>query len=149
MTELKSEEVKNAIVSRLLEIAPNVAVYKEAVTVPKYPHFFVHLISVSDEEERKDYHILNYSFDVRYRVASDSSTDLKLEQNLDAMALKLLSEFNIITCGDIKIRLEGKRYEKQDGVLHFFFDTDLYTVVFDNEEHVKMNSLTEEVGLKE
>ena len=120
MTVLKSEEMKNAIMARLLQLAPGVAVYKEAVTVPDYPHFFVHLIQAMDEEDRKNRHILTYSFDLRYRVASDSSTDLRLEQDLDAVAFKLMAGLNIIDCNDVKIRMDDKRYEKVDGVLHFF-----------------------------
>lgn len=130
MTELKSEEVKNAVAARLLRIA-SVAVYKEAVTVPLYPHFFVHLVSVTDEEQRKNHHILTYSFDLRYRVASDPSTDLRLEQKLDEMALKLMAGLNIIECNDVKIRIEDKNYEKQDGVLHFFCKVNLQAELVD------------------
>lgn len=130
MTELKSEEVKNAVAARLLRIA-SVAVYKEAVTVPLYPHFFVHLVSVTDEEQRKNHHILTYSFDLRYRVASDPSTDLRLEQKLDEMALKLMSGLNIIECNDVKIRIEDKNYEKTEGVLHFFCKVNLQAELVD------------------
>lgn len=130
MTELKSEEVKNAVAARLLRIA-SVAVYKEAVTVPLYPHFFVHLVSVTDEEQRKNHHILTYSFDLRYRVASDPSTDLRLEQKLDEMALKLMVGLNIIECNDVKIRIEDKNYEKTEGVLHFFCKVNLQAELVD------------------
>ena len=135
MTELKSEEVKNAVAARLLRIA-SVAVYKEAVTVPLYPHFFVHLVSVTDEEQRKNHHILTYSFDLRYRVASDPSTDLRLEQKLDEMALKLMAGLNIIECNDVKIRIEDKNYEKQDGVLHFFCKVNLQAELVDLENTI-------------
>lgn len=141
MTELKSEEVKNAIVSQLLAIAPECAVYKEAITTPEYPHFFVHLISATDEEERKRRHIITYSFDLRYRVKSDSSTDLKLNADLDAMALKLMANFNIIDCNDIKLRCEGKNYEKVDGVLHFFFKVEVHAVDSEKEQYDKQRSL--------
>ena len=62
ITQIERAAIKNALMARLLELSPNTAVYKEAVTVPKYPHFFIHLISVSDEEDRKNYHLLTYSF---------------------------------------------------------------------------------------
>lgn len=130
MTELKSEEVKNAVAARLLRIA-SVAVYKEAVTSPKYPHFFVHQVLLADEERRKNHHILTYSFDLRYRVASDPSTDLRLEQKLDEMALKLMAGLNIIECNDVKIRIEDKNYEKTDGVLHFFCKVNLQAELVD------------------
>lgn len=145
MTELKSEEVKNAIAARLMQIAQGTAVYKEAISAPRYPHFFVHQINVNDSEERKRRHILTYSFDVRYRVTSDSSTDLKLEQNLDAMALKLMANFNIIDCNDIKLRCEGKNYEKVDGVLHFFMKIAVHIYDEQNEESVKMQQLDENI----
>lgn len=131
MTELKSEEIKNAIASRLLELAPGTSVYKEAVTAPKYPHFFVHQVSLSDKEQRKNHHILTYSFDIRYRVASDPSTDLRLEQKLDEVGLRLTAGLNIINCNDIKIRIEDKNYEKPDGVLHFFCKVNLQAELVD------------------
>lgn len=148
MTELKSEEVKNAVAARLLRIA-SVAVYKEAVTVPLYPHFFVHQVSLADKEQRKNHHILTYSFDLRYRVASDPSTDLRLEQKLDEMALKLMAGLNIIECNDVKIRIEDKNYEKPDGVLHFFCKVNLQAELKDLEDETeKLDKLEISVELK-
>lgn len=146
--ELHSEDVKESIIKRLLEIAPDVQVYKEAVTNPKYPHFYVHQISVSDEEERKDYHILNYMIDVRYRTVSDSSTDLKLNQNLSEMGLKLLTNFNTIDFDSSKIRCKNKSIEVQDGVLHFFTDLSILVKLDKNEELNKFNSLEVKIGNK-
>ena len=143
---IDSEDVKQAIVERLLKLFPNVAVYKEAKTNIVYPHFFVYQITLSSEEERKDYHLLSYSMEIRYRVASDSSTDLKLEQNLDNMGLKLLQDFNIIDFEEEKIRCKDKRYEKVDGVLHFFFTIDILTKYVSGEETIKQNKLSVEVN---
>lgn len=147
MSELRSEEIKNAIAARLLEIAPNV--YKEASTSPKYPHFFIHLVSVSGEEQRKNHHILTYSLDLRYRVASDPSTDLRLEQKLDDIALKLMAGLNIIDCGDVKIRIEDKNYEKTDGVLHFFCKVIMQAKRNTNEETKKFSGLEMKIVVKE
>lgn len=149
MTELRSDEVKNAIAARLMQVEPSAAVYKEATTTPKYPHFFVHLISISDDEDRKNRHILSYSFDLRYRVASDPSTDLRLESDLDAMALRLMAGLNIIPCNDIKIRCEDKNYEKTDGVLHFFLTVNLQTLLKDlDDDTPKQEKLSVEVEMK-
>ena len=146
--ELKSSDVKNAVAKRLLEIAPAVSVYKEATTKPVFPHFFVYQMEVSDDEERKGFHILSYSMTVRYRVASDPSTDLKLEQDLDEMALKLLRGFNIIDFGQDKVKCVEKRYEKIDGVLHFFFTISvLAKAVAKDDETVKQGKLNLEVEL--
>ena len=140
--ELKSEDVKNAIINKLLDIAPQYDVYKEAVTSPKYPHFFVHLIKVDDTPLRAGYHNLRYSFDLRYRVASDPSADLRLQADLDEMALQLMTYFNLIECSDgTKYRVEEKDYEKTDGVLHFFFKVTAQIKIVDDVEVGKLGQL--------
>ena len=141
MIELTGENVKQAIVQQLLKIFPNVKVYKEAITEPQYPHFFVYQISVVDTEERKKYHLMSYAMDVRYRVKPDSSTDLKLEQNLDDKGMKLLQNFNIIDFADEKIRVKEKNTEKVDGVLHFTFNVDILGKEIPDGESVKQNKL--------
>ena len=141
MIELTGENVKQAIVQQLLKIFPGVKVYKEAITNPLYPHFFVYQISVSDTEERKNYHLMSYSMEIRYRITSDPSTDLKLEQNLDDMGMKLLQNFNIIDFDSEKIRVKEKNTEKVDGVLHFTFVIDILGKVIQNEESIKQNKL--------
>ena len=146
MTELKSEDIKKSIVQKLLEIAPNVAVYKEAKTKPEYPHFFVYQISLTDMEERKDVHILSYSMTIRYRVASDPSTDLKLEQDLDNISLILMKGFNIIDFGEDKIKCEDKSVEKVDGVLHFFCSFNVMIKNISDEKSEKLNKLKVEVN---
>ena len=145
----KSEDVKNAIINKLLEIAPQYAVYKEAMTAPEYPHFFVHLVKADDTPLRSSYHNVQYSFDLRYRVASDPSTDMRLEANLDEMALKLMTYFNLIECTDGTIyRVEDKDYEKTDGVLHFFFKVTAQVLLNDNTEHSKFGAISVNVGVK-
>ena len=141
MIELTGENVKQAVVQQLLKIFPSIKVYKEAITTPQYPHFFVYQISVVDTEERKKYHLMSYAMDVRYRVKPDSSTDLKLEQNLDDMGMKLLQNFNIIDFADEKIRVKEKNTEKVDGVLHFTFNVDILGKEIPDEESVKQNKL--------
>lgn len=141
MIELTGENVKQAIIQQLLKIFPSVKVYKEAITTPQYPHFFVYQISVVDTEERKKYHLMSYAMDVRYRVKPDSSTDLKLEQNLDDMGMKLLQNFNIIDFADEKIRVKEKNTEKVDGVLHFTFNVDILGKEIPDGESVKQNKL--------
>ena len=144
---IDSEDVKQAVVERLLELFPDTAVYKEAKTNILYPHFFVYQMNLSAQEERKDYFNLSYPIDVRYRVASDPSTDLKLEQNLDNMALRLLQDFNIINFENEKIRCANKSTEKVEGVLHFFFTIDILAKFVSGQEAIKQNKLGLEVKL--
>ena len=145
MISITSELIKQSIISKLLRMFPEVSVYKEAKTSLSYPHFFIYQISLSDEQERKNYHILTYSMDLRYRVASDPSTDLKLQQNIDSVALKLLNSFNIISCGNEFIRCENKSIEKENGVLHFMFDIRIMVKNVSDEENNKFDKLKVEV----
>lgn len=138
---IDSEDVKQAIAQRLLNLFPNITVYKEAKTNVLYPHFFIYQISIVDTEERKDYHILSYSMEIRYRVASDPSTNLKLQQNIDEMSLKLLQNFNIIDFENEKIRVKNKTTEKVDGVLHFTFTIDVLAKIVSDEELIKQNKM--------
>ena len=145
MISITSELIKQSIISELLRMFPEVSVYKEAKTSLSYPHFFIYQISLSDEQERKNYHILTYSMDLRYRVASDPSTDLKLQQNLDSVAIKLMNSFNIISCRNEFIRCENKSIEKENGVLHFMFDIRIMVKNVSDEENNKFDKLKVEV----
>jgi len=141
MIELTGENVKEAVVQRLFDIFPDIKFYKESTTNPIYPHFFIYQISVADSEERKNYHLMSYAMEVRYRVKPDSSTDSKLELNLDDMGMKLLQNFNIIDFDDEKIRVKEKNIEKVDGVLHFTFNIDILAKVIPDEKSVKQNKM--------
>lgn len=145
---ITGENIKQAIIQKLLEIEPTITVYKEASTSPIFPHFFVYQINVTDELERAKYHLLNYSFDIRYRRASDSSTDLKLQKNLDNMGLKLLQNFNIINFGNSKIKCLNKSIEKEDGVLHFFCNFTVLCREIDEESAEKFGKIKVEVETK-
>lgn len=143
---IDGEDVKQAVVQRLLEMFPNVSVYKEAKTSVEYPHFFVRQISVTCNEERHNYFLLSYSMEVRYRAASDPSTDLNLERNLDNVGFKLLRSFDVIDFETEKIRCKGKSLEKVDGVLHLLFNVDIMAKLVSDEEAVKQNKLV--MGVK-
>lgn len=120
--EFGGDDIKTATVRRLLEAFPGIAVYKEAVSKPAYPHFFVRQINLADELDRRGVHLLTYSMNVRYRAASDSSTVPNLEQALDDIGLRLSECLNLLDLlGGKKIRCVEKSAEKEDGVLQFFF----------------------------
>ena len=147
MVIIESEDVKQAVVERLLQVFPNVSVYKEASSVVTYPHFFVYQVIVLDDEDRKDVHILDYTMEIRYRVASDPTTDLTLERDLDNMGLKLLQQFNIIDFEGEKVRCTEKYINKADGILHFFFTIKLMVRKV-SEPQVKQNTLGVQMELK-
>lgn len=138
---IESEDVKQAIAERLLELFPEVNVYKEAKTNILYPHFFVYQINLMIEDERKNRFILYYMMEIRYRVAPDPSTDLTLQRDLDEIALKLLQGFDIIDMEDEKVRCTDKSIEKSDGVLLFTMTIPIMVKVSD-EGSIKQNTLS-------
>lgn len=138
---ISSEIVKQSIIKRLIELFPNAKVYKESISTPSYPHFFVTQLTLSDEEERKNYHLMDYSMIIRYRVASDPTIDLKLNSDLDNVGMKLLQGFNIIDCEDSKIRFSDKSTEKVDGVLFFNCNVRIMAKVIDDSEHIKLKKM--------
>lgn len=146
MSELRSDEIGNAIRARLHQVMPEITVYKVPQTLPEYPHFFVQQIEGTDEEDRKNHHFLTFFFDIRYRIASDPSTDLRAEQKLDEMALRLMAALDIIDCNGVKIRCGNKRYEKVDGVLHFFCEIKIQALLVNlGGETAKQNKISVEV----
>ena len=142
MVLITGEVVKNSVVKELINQFPDITIYKEAITNPIYPHFFVNQVALISSEERKGRFDLSYSMNVRYHTVSDPSTDLRLQQNLDDMTLKLMHSFNIIGIGDELIRCVDKNTEKVDGVLHFNFNINLQAREYPIEEPVKQNELT-------
>ena len=148
MLLIDGEDVKQAVVERLLEAFPDIAVYKEAKTNVVYPHFFVHQINLIDEGERMNHHILYYSMEIRYRTAADSSTDLKLQQNLDTMGLKLSENFNIMDFESSKVRCIDKSTEKSDGVLLFYFGVRIPAIEVSYEEYVKQRRLSPRISIQ-
>lgn len=138
---ITSEVIKNTVVKRLIEVYPNIVTYKEAITSPIYPNFFVNLLQVNCEEQRKGKFILSFNFEIRYRHIADPTTDLKIQQDLDDVGIKLMSAFHFIMLNDLVIKCEDKYYEKVDGVLHFFFNLKEMVENPPNEEYIKQNKL--------
>lgn len=144
---ITGELIKNSISNKLLELFPDVTVYKEAVTNPVYPHFFIYQVEMSCEKERKNRFILDCTYNVRYRVASDPTTDLKLQQKLDAVSIILLENFDCLKTNDVLSYCVDNNVEKDEGVL--FFNTTIRIMVKKKlKEEIKQNKLDFEVRLK-
>lgn len=138
---VSSEDIKQSIVENLIKHFPDIVVYKEVTAEPIYPNFFINLIEISSQEQRKNFFILTYSFDIRYRNVNDPTTDLKLQQHLDTISFELLHDFDIIDFEFSKVRVKNKQCKVIDGVLHFLFAIDLYVVKVSDEPILKMDRL--------
>lgn len=139
--------VKNAIANELIRLLPGVAIYKEAISKPTFPHFFIYQVSLTNTEERNDVFILEYLLNVRYRVASDPSTELQLQEELDSVAIILLEGFDTVKIEDSYIRFKNKEVEKVDGMLQMTMTTSIMVRKI-KKENIKQGKLGISVEVK-
>lgn len=119
--EILGLSVVSATGMRLRELYPTVTWYREVITNLRFPHFFVFQLAVQSSEERLNYWWIEYLVTLRYRVAADTTFTSNLQEQLDTMGLKLLSDLNFLNWFGHPVKVKDARYEKEDGVLHFFF----------------------------
>lgn len=151
MSIINGESIKNAVIDKLLECLPDVNIYKESTTNPEFPYCNVYQVGVQCIEERDNYFLLTYNMQIRYTHSYDVSMDLKLQQNLDNVALILMANFDLLKLDDGYIRCSEKTYEKVDGTLLFSFDIQLLVNVVDLDlsEIDKMHDLIYNIIVKE
>ncbi|MDR2560073.1 MAG: hypothetical protein LBC86_11125 [Oscillospiraceae bacterium] len=118
--EIVGESVKSALGQQIMRVFPGVTWYKEQITNLRFPHFFVLQLALQSDEERKGYWWMQYLVNIRYRHVSDPTTMSTIQEALDGVALKMLTEFNTIMWDNIPVRIINPRYEKIDGVLQYF-----------------------------
>lgn len=142
------ETIKNAVFGKLQEIFPNITVYKEQVTLPDFPHFFINQLNLSTSEDRKNHYFQTYLMNIRYRQVADVSNEARIEQELDEIGHKLIEEFVDVQLNNRPCKIKEAYYEKVDGVLHFSCQIKIQ-VEKQKEDTTKMGSLDITVGIKE
>ena len=125
MYEVIGESVKSATSIKLSNIfGAGVHKYKESITKIQYPNFFIYQVSQDITPDTRNRWNIGYLMNVRYRYVEDVETVTNLEQQLDAISLKLLTEFTEIQL-ERPLKVKNARCEKADGVLQFFFNVDV------------------------
>ena len=125
MYKVIGETIKSAISIKLGEIFGSDTIrYKESVTNMQYPNFFIYQVSNSIEPDTRNRWILDYLMNIRYRYTKDIEVVTNLEEKLDDVGFKLLTEFTDIKLNRI-LKVSNARYEKADGVLQFFFNVNV------------------------
>ena len=141
------ESVKSGVAIELLKAFPTIIPYREQITEPAFPHFFIEQLTMSANEERKRKWWLNYLITIRYRVAADIALVRNLQADLDSMSLGLLAELQTINLGRFTIPFRSPRTEKSDGVL-FYFANFQFQVSKEEAEEIKMQTLELDRQLK-
>lgn len=153
--EIIGETIKSATSIKLGEIFNNPKRYKENITKPTYPNFHIIQVSVNITpaglsnkgalNNRNDRMQLDYLMNIQYRVAENTETITDLQQQLDAIGLKLCTELTELDL-ELPTKTKNRRYEKADGVLQFFFNITVFaTPEITEEEKLKDYNLNEEV----
>lgn len=132
--EILGETIKSATSIKLGQIfGSNTIRYKESVVNVKYPHFFISQPSLEITPAGKTRLKLDYLINIRYRIASDVSTVTNVQQQLDAIGTKLCYELLDLPL-ELPTKTRNRYYEKDDGVLQFFFNITVFAEPQKTEE---------------
>lgn len=138
---LTGETLKNAIAIQLMKSMPELNVYKESISTPKFPHCVISLLNINCSEERKGYYLLSYNFMLQYRVVADLSSYSKLQQALDRASLIFMETFDLLKVDDEYVRCTDKSTEKSEGILLFNFNIKLLVNKIDLENLGKVDKM--------
>jgi hypothetical protein len=136
-------DFKIAINQALDSKFPNVTIYNEKIEQDfEEPCFFIKVLSSAQDKELNRRYKKNISFDIHY--FSD-----KADINSDClnMADSLYEALEYVPLGNSLYRTNNMTHEVIDGVLHFLLQFN-YKVIKQIEAVEKMNTLMQEVGLK-
>lgn len=143
--EIIGETIKSATSLKLGEIFDNPIRYKESVTNVKYPNFFINQVSLDITPTGKNRVQLDYLMNIRYRVAEDTALITNLQQKLDEVGLKLCTELIELDL-ELPTKTKNRNYEKDDGILQFFFNITVYAKPeTEEEDKLKDYKLNKEV----
>lgn len=145
--EIVGETIKSATSIKLGQIFDNPKRYKENVTKPTYPSFWIIQVNlaVTPAGIGTGRIRLDYLINIQYRVAENTENITNLRQQLDAVGLKLNAEFNYLDL-ELPTKVTNKNYEIVDGVGQFTFNISVFAIP-ETEDEPKLESykLNEEV----
>jgi hypothetical protein len=118
--DINYDTVLNAIYKQLQKLYPEYTVYKNLISNPEYPNFFINKISVIPIPDTKNFWWLDYLFAIEYRHAEDLTIAMNLEEKLDEVGFNLNE--NLWYLEDIKTWIKDPSINKGEGVLSFTFN---------------------------
>lgn len=136
MYEIIGESIKSATSIKLGQIFGSETYrYKESITAPDYPNFSIVQVELNITPQQTIRQSvmnnvpkrmqLDYLMNIQYRVAENTERITNLQQQLDQVGLKLLTEFDEIDL-ELPVKVKNAYYEKADGVLQFFFNVAIF-----------------------
>jgi len=140
--EIIGETIKSATSLKLGQIFGNDVIrYKESVVNVKFPHFFITQVNLTQTPKGvgNGRVQLDYLVNIRYRIASDLAQITNIQQQLDEIGLRLCNELTELDL-ERPTKTKNRTYEKDDGVLQFFFNITVFAIP-QIEEGVKFKNL--------
>lgn len=139
--EIVSETIKSATSIKLGQIFDNPKRYKENITKPVYPSFWIVQLPVNITPAGcgNGRVQLDYTINIQYRVAENTEAITNLNQQLDEVGLKLIAELTELDL-ELPTKTKNRYYEKVDGVCQMFFDITVFAIP-ETEDKIKMESL--------
>ena len=136
--EIIGETIKSATSIKLGQIFPNSKRYKENITKPTYPSFWIievnksinpagtrgQRVSISNNDRVS----IEYLINIQYRVAENTETITNLRQELDEVGLKLCTELDEIDL-ELPVKTYNRNYEIVDGVGQFTFNVRVFATL--------------------
>ena len=151
--EIIGETIKSAASIKLGQIFDNPKRYKENVTKPSYPSFWIVEVNLSVQNTNIDNQSvlnkeinrirLDYLMNIQYRVAENTEGITNLQQQLDAVGLQLMSSFNELEL-ELPVKVYNKSYEKVDGVGQFTFNVRVFA-----KPEIEQQQTMEDLSLSE
>ena len=121
--------------------------YKETVSKPTYPNFYIRQLNLIVTPKGKTRVQLDYQMNIQYRPVENTETITNLEQRLDEIGLKLCTELTELNL-ELPTKTKDRNYEKVDGVLQMFFNITVYAIPEETPETKMKNlDLTETINL--
>lgn len=143
--EIIGETIKSATSIKLGQIFDNPKRYKETVSKPVYPNFYIRQLNLTITPKGKTRVQLDYLINIQYRAVENTETITNLEQRLDEVGLKLCTELTTLDL-ERPTKTKNRNYEKVDGVLQMFFNITVFAIP-ETKDIIKMQTykLNEEV----
>lgn len=117
--EISYDTVLNAIYKQLQEIYPEYNIYKNLISNPEYPNFFINQIQSIPTPDTKNFWWLDYLFAIEYRHAEDLTIAMNLEETLDEIGFNLNEKLWYLKYA--KTWIKDASINKGEGVLSFTF----------------------------
>ena len=139
--EIIGETIKSATSMKLGELFNNPKRYKENITNPTYPSFWI--IQVTQNVTPMGIGTkriqIDYLMNIQYRVAANTESITNIRQQLDDIGLKLCTQLVELDL-ELPTKTYNRYYEIVDGVLQMFFNIRVFAVP-EQEEFTKFKDL--------